>query len=110
MPEKEVILRKTASLPIVETPIKTGRMYSHGKIWEENEAKAHFKITKEKVFSQLPPVYSLSVSGDKQDSEKVIADFTAAFGSPLIRDTSPDLPRITFVLWNADEVDKNRSK
>ena len=109
MPEKEVILRKTSLLPLVKSPATTGRIYQDNEIWEGDENQAHFKITKEKLpFPQLPPIYSLSVSGKTQVIEKVIADFKNAFGEPLIRNTDPSLPGIHFVLWDATKIDRQR--
>lgn len=105
MPERQTILTRIDLLPIVEPPLITGLMDTDNRIWEGDEDGAHFNLTKEQLpYPQLPPMYTLSVWGNRAGIEKIIEDFKNVLGEPLIR----TLKGRDFVSWNALEVDRKR--
>lgn len=88
-------------------------MNTYAEIWEANETGAHFKVTKEKLFSpkhrQYFTFYALSVSGLLMGRIQVMDDFIRTLGGPLTPVSDTDLlkPTPTFTLWDANYVDTN---
>ena len=92
--------------------IPRGTIAREGQIIEGNEGGCHYKITKEAFHFPLVRgivypwvVYSLSVSGPEQGQKEIIAEFINILGSPSRKARFEEMPGITFVLWDANEIE-----
>lgn len=95
--EAETIREKTAELP------KTipGRLALPGEVWEGDDGGAHFIVSRHLLVAQgMPEFCSLSLSGDQDEVERLIGEFSEVFGQPdHIDRNTPPIPHVTVVSW-----------
>lgn len=106
MPDREQIITRLRQLP----SIPAGTIALDHQIWEQDEAGAHFKVTREHHQDLQTGLrltfYSLSVSGLMSGKEQVISDFLAVLGQPLLPIQDLAYPGVHFALWNANRVNR----
>lgn len=106
MPDREQIISRLEGLKVKPMGFREA---TDEKIWEANEAGAHFMVTKESLQPMFPlplTVYALSVSGPYSAKEKIVGDFVKALGIPLEADVNLGEPNPSFILWPISALSK----
>jgi hypothetical protein len=101
------IIEGVKELPI----IPLGIVPDDGEIWEYTDGGAHFKVTRHTLpVPGDPEIVSLSVSGENEERERIITEFTEVFGDPADRDVSPiSILHTDILMWLTNNIDTGKN-
>lgn len=95
--ERDAIREEVARLPLSPLGVEA----RDEEIWEANDGRAHFKITRHilPVPDLKVEIMVLSVSGLLSERTRVIGEFREALGEPDQQELNPNPEGIDFVTW-----------